>query len=241
MRGVPSTLPRAALRLAALTTAAALGLSACSSGSDSPKPAGSSSDSSSASSGAASPSATVSLPPGVDLTAPGAELDFGAPANVAFENARNHRSVLQLRVLRVQRGRISDFKGFILPERYQHGVAFYYATVSVRNVGTGDLGGTAVPLWGVSSANVLLPVVSFTTRFARCPSGPLPRKFAPGASLRTCLVFLALNRTRLTAVSYRPNPQFNPIVWKGAVSPAPAPPKPKAKPKARTKNRSGRG
>lgn len=236
--GVPTHMSRAALRLAALTTAGALGLSACSAGSDSSEPAAvpsssaspsasaSSSDSSDSSGTASTPSATASLPAGVELTTPGTQLDLGAPANVAFENARNRSSVLRLRVRRVQRGQLADFAGFILPERYQHNVAFYYAAVTVRNVGTGDLGGTNVPLWGVSSANLLLPAVSFTTRFAKCPSGPLPAKFPPGASVNTCLVFLALDKTTLTAVSYRPNQQFNPITWTGRVlSPAPARPK----------------
>jgi hypothetical protein len=231
MRGVPTTSPRTALRLAALTTAAALGVSGglagCSSDSDSPRPAAGSSPATSPtpSSASPSPSSAVSVPAGVELTAPGTKLSFGDPAVVAYQSARRQRTVLQLVVRRVQQGRLSDFDGFILPDRYRRQAAYYYATVSVRNVGTGDLGGAAVPLWGVNSANTLLPPVSFTTRFARCPSAPLPAKFPPRASLGTCLVFLALKGTKLTSVSYRPSPAFNPITWTGAVERPPAPPK----------------
>jgi hypothetical protein len=243
MRGVPSSLPRAArrparhpvLRLAALTAAAALGLSGglagCSSDPDSPEPAAGSSSSSSPSgsssdvSGSSSPSSQVSVPPGLELTAPGTELSFAERANVAFESARRQRTVLQLSVRRVQQGRLSDFAGFILPERYRRDAAYYYATVSVRNVGTGDLGGAAVPLLGVNSANTLLPPVSFTTRYARCPSRPLPAKFPPGTSVSTCLVYLALDGTRLTSVSYRPSQGFNPITWTGDIQRPPAVPK----------------
>jgi hypothetical protein len=231
MRYVPLPPPRPALRIAALATAAALGLSGglsgCTSGSDSPKPAASSSSSpspsASGSSDTSSPSPAVSVPAGVELTSPGTDLSFGDRANVAFESVRNRRTVLQLSVRRVQQGRLSDFAGFILPDRYRRKASYYYATVAVRNVGTGDLGGTNVPLLGVNSANTLLPPVSFTTRFARCPSRPLPARFPPGASVTTCLVYLSLNGTRLTSVSYRPSRGFNPITWTGAIERPPAP------------------
>ncbi len=236
MRDVPFPLPRPALRLAALTTAAALGLTGglagCTSSSDSPEPAAASSTPSSpsgASPGSSTPSSPVSVPTGVELTAPGTQLSFGERANVAFEGARNRRTVLQLSVRRVQQGRVSDFAGFILPDRYRRRAAYYYATVAVRNVGTGDVGGTAVPLLGVSSANTLLPPVSFTTRFARCPSQRLPARFPPGASETSCLVYLALNGTRLTGVSYRPSQGFNPITWTGAIERPPTPPRKPAK------------
>jgi hypothetical protein len=90
-----------------------------------------------------------------------------------------------------------------------------------------------VPLWGVNSSNTLLPAVNFTTTFAKCPSKNLPAKFGPGASLSTCLVYLSPNKGSLTAVSYRPSQEFNPITWKGTIAtPKPSPTK---KPKAKKK------
>ncbi len=82
--------------------------------------------------------------------------------------------------------------------------------MQVKNVGEGDVGGVAVPLWGVNTANTLLPAVNFTTSFKPCPSKPLPKKFAQGATLSTCLVYLSPDRGTLEAVSYRPEPGVQP-------------------------------
>jgi hypothetical protein len=128
----------------------------------------------------------------------------------------------------VRRGSLADFTGFILDNDYKKKAAYYYARVQVRNIGSGDVGGVPVPLWGLNAENVLLPSVTFTTRFAPCPSGPLPATFAAGASLTTCLVYLSPHGSRLTGVSYRPSEQFDPIVWTGTVG-EPIVPKPAIK------------
>jgi hypothetical protein len=226
---VPLT-PRATLRLAALTTAAALGLSGCSSGGEPSTPtAGSPSPAS------RSTNPAVPVPSGVELTAPGTRLAYGDPATVAFGTTRARGTVLRLVVRGVQRGRLSDFGGFILDSAYKRTAAYYYATVSVRNIGDRDLEGAAVPLRGVDAADTLLPAVRFTTRFARCPSVPLPARFPPGASFDTCLVYLSPNRSALSAISYRPTQQFNPITWTGRVAAPSAQQAPK--PAQRTKKR----
>ncbi|HYO38712.1 MAG TPA: hypothetical protein VER39_03555 [Nocardioidaceae bacterium] len=230
-----SHLPIPVARWVALTLTTAMGLSACSGGADGgSESAGAtsspgSSASASASSGSAtvleSPSAssTVPVPQGTELTAQGTELSFGAPATVIYEPRRNRGSVLTMNVRRVQRGKLADFAGFILDDAYKRGGAYYYATVSVRNVGRGDVGGVPVPLWGVNAKNTLLPAVSFTTRFPACPSRPLPARFPPGASLTTCLVYLSPDRGALTSVSYRPTQQFDPVTWVGPVTAAKKP------------------
>jgi hypothetical protein len=131
--------------------------------------------------------------------------------------------VLRVTVHGVQRGSLADFKGFILDDPYKRKASYYYARVSVRNVGSGDVGGAPLPLWGVSGANYLLPAVKFTTRFAPCPSSPLPRKFARGASIRSCLVFLSPDKGRLRSISYRGDRGASPVTWAGDLTtPAPA-------------------
>jgi hypothetical protein len=223
--GVTSPLPRPAMTLVALASAAALGLSACSGDGKHAEPSPSPSRS-------PSPSSTVAVPPGVRLTEEGARLPFGRPASVVFEPRRNRGTVLQINVRRVERGTLADFRGFILDDPYKRRAAYYYATVSVRNLGRGDVGGRPVPLWGVDGADTLLPPVSFTTRFARCPSQPLPRRFPSGASLTTCLVLLSPNRGALRALSYRPSQRYDPVTWTGAVTrPAPRASAPAKKPK----------
>ena len=166
------------------------------------------------------PSSTVGVPRGVELTAQGSSLRFGEPARVIFESRRNRGTVLSLVVRSVRKGRLEDFDGFILDDRYKQKASYFYATVTVRNVGRGDVGGVAVPLWGVDRDKTLLPPVTFTTRFTPCPTRQLPARFRRGAALTTCLVFLSPDKGGLSGVSYRPSQEFDPVTWTGAIRPA---------------------
>lgn len=215
--------------LLALTTATALALGGCSSGGDDSN--GQQAGSSPSAPSSATPSSTVKVPKGVSLTDEGSKLSFGDSARVLFETTHGRGTVLGLTVKSVRRGTLKDFNGFILDDPYKRKASYYYAQVVVRNVGKSDVGGVPVPLWGVNGSNTLLPAVNFTTRFARCPSRPLPKKFGPGGTLRTCLVYLSPNKGSLVAVSYRPSQAYNPITWTGTIA-KPATPKPKPSKKA---------
>jgi hypothetical protein len=130
----------------------------------------------------------------------------------------------------VKQGSLDDFKGFILDDSYKQKASYYYATVTVKNVGEGDVGGVGVPLWGVNSTNTLLPAVNFTTSFKPCSSKPLPKSFPKDATLSTCLVYLSPDKGKLESVSYRPSQEFNPITWTGDIStPKPTPKKKSAR------------
>jgi hypothetical protein len=202
--------------IAAVTTAAALALGGCSF-EGAAKDAGSSSSDAS-SSASPSPSSTVPVPEGTELTEQGSKLSFGDTATVIFEPAEGRGTVLRLTVKSVKQGSLDDFKGFILDDSYKQKASYYYATVTVKNVGEGDVGGVGVPLWGVNSANTLLPAVNFTTGFKPCSSKPLPKSFPKDATLSTCLVYLSPDKGRLEAVSYRPSQEFNPITWTGDIT-----------------------
>jgi len=218
-------LRRPVLPLVAATAAAALALAGCSSDAGSKNASGGSSTSASASS-SPSPSSTVSVPDGTQLTDQGSKLSFGDTGTVIFEPSQGRGTVLQLTVKSVRQGTLDDFKGFILDDSYKQKASYYYATVSVKNVGEGDVGGVGVPLWGVNSANTLLPAVNFTTSFKPCVTKPLPKSFPKGASLNTCLVFLSPDKGKLESVSYRPSQEFNPITWTGDIAtPKPTPTK----------------
>jgi len=223
-------IPRALVATAAVC---ALALTGCSSGKK---------DASSSSSGSASPSpsSTVKVPSTVKLTDQGSKLSYGAPANVIYEPSQGRGSVLRLVVRKVQQGSLKDFSGFILDDAYKRRANYYYASVVVKNVGEGNVGGVPVPLWGVNESNVLLPPVNFTTNFAKCPSKPLPHNFGPGSALVTCLVYLAPNHGRLQGVSYRPSQEFNPITWSGTIEKPPPPPKKKAAKKHAAKKKAAK-
>ncbi len=170
-----------------------------------------------------SPSSTVKVPETAKLTDVGADLSFGETATVIYEPDQKTGSVLQLTVKKAARGTIKDFSGFILDPRTRAATP-YYVDVAVKNVGEGDVGGSPVPLWGVDAKNTLLPPAAFTATFSRCPSEKLPKSFKPGASISTCLVFLAPDQGTMQAVSFRPNQQFDPIKWTGDITtPSPKP------------------
>lgn len=208
-------------RAAALALVASLVLAGCGGGGDDDGPKASPSP---------SPSSTVKVPEEVSLTDVGKDQSFGDTATVIYEANQNKGSVLELTVTAVSLGSVKDFSGFILDD-YTKSATPYYAAVTVKNVGEGEIGNSAIPLWGVDATNTLLPAATFTTTFAKCPSKPLPRVFGPGAVFKTCLVFLAPDKGKLEAVSFRPNQDFDPIQWTGEIAtPAPAPAKKPKKP-----------
>jgi hypothetical protein len=172
-----------------------------------------------------SPSSTVNVPTTVELTEVGADLAFGDTATVIHEPDQKNGTVLELTVEKAVEGTTDDFSGFVLDD-YTRSATPYYVDVTVTNVGEGDVGGAAVPLWGVDEQNTLLPPASFTTTFRKCPSEKLPKKFGPEASFSTCLVFLAPDKGTMRAVSFRPNQEFDPIEWTGEIAiPKPEPKK----------------
>ncbi len=220
--------PRAlfAPRVVALVTAAGLTLTGCTSASDEPDAAESPVETASPTE---SPTADVTVPEGVEITAQGTDLTFGEPATVAFEPDQQRDTILELTVTGAREGRLEDFKGFILDDEYKRKANYFYVQVQVENVGEGDVGGSPVPLWGVNGENTLLPAVNFTTKFKKCASTPLPKKFEPGDTLDTCLVYLSPDKGTLEALSFRPDQEFNPIEWTGTIDPAKVPEKKKKK------------
>ena len=164
------------------------------------------------------PTGNVEIPEGVTPTKAGTTLDLGEAATVAYEPNTSKSSVLELTVQKLQTGRIADLSAFQLDAATRKSTP-YYVTMRVENVGTGDLGGAAVPLFAVDGADSLIQPSSFTSAFDRCPSTPLPEKFGEGAKTTGCLVYLLPDGGELTAVSFRPLQTFEPITWEGTVLP----------------------
>jgi hypothetical protein len=167
------------------------------------------------------PTGNVDVPPGITLTKAGETLQLGAPATVAYEPNPQRSSVLEMTVASVQQGLISDFASYQLSADTKKSTP-YYVKVTVKNVGTGDLSRTGIPLYAVDGSNSLNQQTSFNNTFAKCPSQPLPAGFTAGKSLSTCLVFVLRPGQTLTKVSYRPLQAFPPISWEGTITPPPA-------------------
>jgi len=167
-------------------------------------------------SAAPSPSTDVELPDGVTLTAGGEDLGFGDSATVVFEPTQRVGSVLEMQVDKVSEGTLDDFAGFVLDSTVKSSTP-YYVEVAVENVGEENVGGFAIPLYGVNETNTLLRASAFTTDFPRCESKALPAKFETDDAFETCLVYLTPDRGMLEAVSFRPTQQFDPITWTGEI------------------------
>ena len=207
-----NTSPRSR-RVATLLAASALVLTACSGGEE----PGETSDEAASSepTPSASPASDAS-PEGKDVTPPGTQLTFGDSATVVYELPQDEAS-LKLRVESAVQGSLEDFQGFELDDPYKKRGNYYYVRVAAKNIGKDTVGGFPVPLWGISGDNTLLRAVEFKSSFAKCPTEPLPEKFKPKDTFKTCLVFLSPNKGKLQGVSYRPTESFTPIEWRGPV------------------------
>ncbi len=157
----------------------------------------------------------MDVPPRVSLTNAGQELDFGGSATVVFEPNQRTGTVLRLTVQQVTEGSIRDLSDFVLDSSVRSSTP-YYVDVRVENVGEGQVGGFAVPLYGVAG-DTLLQASAFTTPFERCESEPLPDRFPGGRTFKSCLVYLVPEGERLEAVSFRPSQQVDAITWTGEI------------------------
>ena len=213
--------PRAhAIRLAGLSLAAVLALSACSGGSDDPASTDSSSTSSTSSASGSTSASTsekpyLPVPDGVELTAQGSELEVGDHAVVAYEPRQEQVGVLDIAVTRLEKTTFKEsFAGWQLDAATRK-TNPYFVRATVKNVGETDLGGRPVPIYIVDGNNTLIESSTFKSAFKPCPSRPFPDVFRAGDKVDVCLVFLSPDKGDLTAVSFRPTQEFNPITWTG--------------------------
>ncbi len=231
--------------------AALLVLSGCSSPSKSestetPGATGSVSESPSPSASASEPPAPyLKVPDGVVLTQPGFALKIGEQATVAWElpvaeadkggkkdkknkNKKNKRPVaaIKIKIKKVEAATLKAFAGWELNKAARNSNPFFVHS-AVTNVGKTDLSGVKPPLYIVDGNNTLIQASTFEGDFKPCASTPFPKKFKPGEKIKMCSVYLSPKNGRLTAVSFRPTPKFNPITWTGETVPYQEPKKKK--------------
>jgi hypothetical protein len=162
------------------------------------------------------------VPEGVELTAPGSELEVGEAATVAWEPDQETVGVLDITVTRMERASYKLFVGWKVSEENKQKTP-YFVHAKVTNVGDTGLGGVQVPLYGVDGDNRLLEASIFGSNFKPCPGEELPEKFRPDDTAKACLVFLAPDHGDLVGTSFRPEEEFAGIVWTGEVTRAQAP------------------
>lgn len=168
---------------------------------------------------------TLPVPAGVELSPQGSRFEVGQTATVAYQVKQDLVGVLDVTVTRLEKTTLKkSFVGWDL-DPAQRKSNPYFVRATVTNVGESDLGGRRVPLYIVDGTNTLVESTSFASAFTPCEPGAFPDKFPPGKKAKVCLVYLAPDKGDLTAVSFRPTQEFDPITWTGELQ-APKPPKP---------------
>ena len=195
-------------RLAAPAVALLLALTAC--GGDDPD------------NGPDVPSETVEaepylpVPDGVELTAQGSDLAVGDTATVAYELSQDKIGAVEITVTSLEKANFDLFVGWELTKEIRK-TAPYFVRAKVTNVGDSDLGGSPVPLYAVDGENRLIESSLFTGTFKPCENASFPKKFKAGDTLKACMVYLVPGQGDLAAASFRPDQEFDPIVWAGDV------------------------
>jgi hypothetical protein len=223
-------LSRVSSSFVALVAAAAL-LAACSNDDNGPSADSTSTSTPPGTSGTTtatdttSPSPSLPVPAGVELTTEGSQLHVGDKATVAYQLRQGVVGVLDIKVTRLEKTSFKkSFSGWQLDDQ-QKKANPYFVHATVTNRGETDLGGKPVPLYIVDGHNTLIQATTFASSFPPCQPGTFPTKFKPGHKLKACLVFLSPKHGDLTAVSFRPTQEYDPITWTGELE-KPKPPKP---------------
>lgn len=199
-----------------LATLLAATLVAGCSGDDSSSEAAPEETGSSATSATSANSTTyLPVPDGVELTAQGTSLAVGDTATLAWEPRQETVGAIDVTVDRLEQTTFKEsFAGFKITDETKKTSPFF-VRATITNVGDSDLGGRRVPLYVVDGENRLVDYSGFASAFPPCPSTGFPAKFAPGKTAEVCLVYLVPDRGELTAVSFRPTQEVNPITWTG--------------------------
>lgn len=204
--------------LAAVLLALLLGLTACGGGGDEPG-AGSSESASGGGGDSAGEAPTAQepylpVPDGVELTAQGSPLEVGDTAVVAYEPRQDKVAALQITVTALKDANFKDFVGWKLTPATRK-TNPYFVEVTVKNVGDTNISGEGVPLYAVDGNNKLIEASTFQSTFKPCSPEAFPKPFKNGDRGKFCLVYLAPDKGDLTAVSFRPVEEFDPITWTG--------------------------
>lgn len=200
---------RPTARLIALIVALTLALAGCSDGGETPD-----ADGTSAPTETTSAEPYLPVPDGVELTDQGSTLAVGDTATVAYEPRQDSVGAMEIKVTSLEKASFDLFVGWDITAAIRK-TAPYFVRATVTNVGDTDLGGRPVPLYVVDGENRLIESSLFTGSFKPCEGASFPKKFKVGDTLKACMVYLAPGKGDLTAVSFRPSQEFNPIVWEG--------------------------
>ena len=168
---------------------------------------------------------SLPVPEGVELTAEGSQLEVGDTATVAYEVRQGVVGVLDIRVTRLEK---TSFKKSFVGLGPRPGPAEVEPLLRARHDHQPRRDRPRrPPAAALHRRRHQHPrrATTFASAFTPCEPGAFPKKFRTGKKIKVCLVFLSPKKGELTAVSFRPTQDFDPITWTGELE-KPKPPKP---------------
>jgi hypothetical protein len=168
-------------------------------------------------------SSTSSTSSAGGTTAPGTDLQLGAPATVDYKPGINSNSPtyhLQVSVLGIQKGPQSDLNGVEL-EKAQQGQTPYYVKLQIRNLGAGNAsaedGVPAVGFQATDDRGQPGQELSILGNFRPCESGTQPKQFTKGVTFDTCVIYMVGGGGSIVQEAWTGSGDAyteKPIVWK---------------------------
>jgi hypothetical protein len=156
-----------------------------------------------------------------DVTAPGTELAFGAPAVVPFESG-DSKGTIEVTVTGITKGTAADLAPLNLGDRAK-GYLPYYIKLDVKGVADSN----ALSNYSINeSIEGTLPdgseaqSISIIGTFAPCDGETFPSDFADGQSFSTCVPYLAQESSSVAGARFAPNDgpyssyDGKPVLWK---------------------------
>lgn len=185
-------------RVAAVLGAAALCLAALAACSSDPEPA-------------SSPKVPkgFEVPSGVTLTDAGSTVAVGKAATVVYDPG-GAATAVSVRVDRIAKGSIKDFRFFSLDESSRKATP-YYVRITATNRGPAGLGGSSLPVYAHTASNTLYPPNELVGTFKPCPDARLPKSFLAGSTAKICLIYLLPRGEKLETIDIQPGAEKDAI------------------------------
>ena len=159
----------------------------------------------------------------MELTAQGSQLEVGDTATVAYEPRQGVVGVLDITVTRLEKTSFKkSFVGWDLDQRPEEVEPLLRARHD-HNVGDTDLGGTTGPALRRRRPDTLVEADDVRQRVQAVRARHVPQEVQPGDEDEGLPGLPRARQGDLTAVSFRPTEEFDPITWTGDAGEARAP------------------
>lgn len=173
----------------------------------------------------AEPEPYLEVPEQVTLTEPGAAMDLGQPATVAWQPRQKEVAALDLQVDRVERTSFDkSFSGYRINKKTAAMTPYFVRATATNPTGT-DVGKLRVPLYLADNSGTLVEESVVKGDFGACPGGVLPKKLGKGKSADLCFVYFLAQGRKFDSVTFQLPGDLAAVTWSGKVAKKVQPPK----------------